>query len=114
MNKSIKSTVRVEKTAKLNQVKLIRISRRYSIAPIDVRELQLGFSVDIPIGMAEELLKDGYVKRVKSRPRTLQKRIQIPEFEKNLDNTSEDTAPSPIQYETGESNDENEELNVNI
>lgn len=69
------STVRVEKTEKLDQRKLKVVANRYGIAPINVRELQLGFSEDIPRVAAELLEKDGFVKRVKSKPRPMQERV---------------------------------------
>ena len=67
--------VRVEKTDKLNQMKLQRIARRYNITPISVREIQLGFPEDIPVAAADLLVKDGYVKRVKADIRSNQVRV---------------------------------------
>lgn len=68
-------TVRVEKTDKLNQRKLNVIARRYGIPPISVRELQQGYPEEVPVIAAEQLERDGYVKRVKTKPRTAQERV---------------------------------------
>ena len=67
-------TVRVIKTQNLVQRKLVRIARRYGIVPIDVYELLNGYSIDVPCEAADQLEALGYVKRVKTKPRPLQKR----------------------------------------
>jgi hypothetical protein len=68
-------TVRVQKTEQLDQRKLQRIARRFGIAPISVRELQLGYTEDVPEAAAKQLEEAGFVKRVKTKPRTQQDRV---------------------------------------
>ena len=75
MSKSKKDTVRVQKTDKLNQRKLVRFARRYKVSPISVRELQLGHTEELPRAVAEKLEHAGYVTRVKSKPRDQQERV---------------------------------------
>lgn len=68
-------TVRIRKTEQLDQRKLLLIARRYGISPMSVRELQLGYSEDVPKQAAEKLIIAGYVTRVKTRPREMQERV---------------------------------------
>ena len=75
MSKSKSETVRVVKTDNLNQRKLTRIARRYNVTPEDVRELQLGHSVDICPRAAEHMERDGFVKPTRSRPRPKPERL---------------------------------------
>lgn len=113
MNKT-KEQIRVKKTDKLDQRKLTRIARKYGVSPLSVRELQLGFSEDIPEKAAELLIEEGYVTEVKTKPRSNNKRV------KSLDNTK-DTEPtltsdndstkvvSPDRVENSDPVDNNEE-----
>jgi len=75
MAKTKKTTILVEKTDQLNQKKLLRIARRYGVSPMSLRELQLGYSEELPCAAANRLIKDGYVKCVKSKPRSSQQRV---------------------------------------
>ena len=67
--------VRVIKTDTLNQNKLTRISRKFGVSPLSVRELQLGYSEEIPERAANQLIKAGYVKRTKEKTRPHQERV---------------------------------------
>ncbi len=87
-------TVRVIKTSKLDQRKLIGISRQYGIPPISVRELQLGFTEDIPTVAAEKLEADGFVERVTTKKRSPQERVD------SLSTTIEASGPLALSKES--------------
>lgn len=74
MNKP-KKTLTVVKTEKLNQRKLTRIANRYNISPASVRELQLGFTEEIPEQAAIKLIKKGFVTKSKDELRDQQSRV---------------------------------------
>ena len=71
-----KGTMRVIKTGNsIKQLKLNALNRRFDIAPISARELQLGFPEELPTNMAQELIDAGYVKKVTTEMRTQQERV---------------------------------------
>ncbi len=55
--------VKVIKTRRLNQRKLQRMARKFAIAPIVVRELQLGYVEELDERAAAALIKAGYVRK---------------------------------------------------
>lgn len=119
MSKTKSDTVRVKKTDNLDQRKLNAIARKYGIPPISVRELQLGFTEDVPRAAAEKLERDGFVTVVKSKPRSPQTRAD------SLSVTTELTEPLALSAEskiedldgdsnstTGDAKEQEEELNA--
>jgi hypothetical protein len=73
MNKSKK--VAIQKTDKLDGQKLHPIAARYNIAPIDVRELQLGFTIEVFAGAADEMIAASMAKKAKDEPRSPQEKV---------------------------------------
>lgn len=90
-NRKTDGMVRVVKTDQLHQRKLRKIARRYGVTPAEVRELQLGNSVDIHPKAAERMEQDGYVKRTRSKPRPVADRLNtLTTEDKTITETPED------------------------
>ncbi len=83
MNKTDETrTVNVVKTDQLNQQKLRRIARRYGLRRHVIRELQQGYSENVPRKAAEAMRKDGYVVFCDPKP------VQVEDM------TTEDVTPT--------------------
>lgn len=111
MNKP--KTVKVVKTNKLNQQKLVKIARRYNIPPISVRELQLGFTEAIPEAAANKLIEDGFVKKSKARKRTEQEKVDNFTVDKTNIVTVDDTDNTTLNNENKINNIDNNEETTN-
>ena len=74
-------TIRVIKTDRLNRKKLKRVARRYGVAPIAVRELQLGYVEELPESVALKMIEAGLVQRAKKKkdgdPREMQDKVNV-------------------------------------
>ena len=71
-------TIKVVKTDRLNQKKLRRIARRYHLAPIVIRELQLGYTEELEEHVALKMIEAGLVQKAKKKdddPRSMQDKI---------------------------------------
>jgi hypothetical protein len=83
-------TVTVRKTKKLNRQKLVRMARRFGLAPIVYRELQLGYDQVVPKACGEALVAAKYVTIVKSGAEKL---VEVPiiDLEPEVDTTEDQT-----------------------
>jgi hypothetical protein len=68
-------TKRIVKTGKADQRRVKRLARRFGVAPIDIRELQGGFVVELPAPVAEKMIGAGFAKSAKKKPRSQQERV---------------------------------------
>jgi len=71
-------TIKVVKTDRLNQKKLQRIARRYHLAPIVIRELQLGYTEELEEHVALKMIQAGLVQKAKKKddgPRSMQDKV---------------------------------------
>lgn len=104
-----KETIAVVKTGKLDQRKLVRIARRFSVSPADIRELQIGEKVALPSMAVEQMELHGFVKRVKNKKRGKNKTKLTTEEETPKQTTKESTSLiEPEQSETIDPNKEND------
>jgi len=69
--------LKVEKTDRLDQQKPSRMQREYGVSPISIKELQLGHIEELPDAIVYRLERDGYVKRIRVKPRLQQKRADV-------------------------------------
>ncbi len=95
--------VQVLKTSAINQRKLVAVARRYGISPLDVRELQLGFAIEVSESVAQQLVDGGLAKISKKKVRSMQDKVdaltpepltesvEVPESEEQLSNTVDAT-----------------------
>lgn len=72
-------TIKVVKTDRLDQKKLRRVARRYHLAPIVIRELQLGYTEELEEHVALKMIEAGLVQKAKKKkdgdPRNMQEKV---------------------------------------
>lgn len=69
------SKIRVEKTSNLNGQKLWRLSRKFMVPPIVIRDLQKGCVEEIEENAAKAMIAAGVVKKVSEQPKSKKEQV---------------------------------------